>query len=120
MVERIPGLLAGGVAPPQIELLLGCALLGARLLGPLPGGARYAAEHVTVSADDIESQRLLATIPPSAPVASDWAYFPWLANRWHVDDLLNPTFRPINRVIPEWLVTRAPAPDATSAPSRVA
>lgn len=98
-------------------LLLAAALLGARLLGPLPGGLRYAPDHAAVTPDDHESQALLATLPPDAAVASDWRYFPWLANRWHIDDLLNPTFRPINSVIPDWLATRAPAPDATSAPT---
>lgn len=98
-------------------LLLGVASLwGYLTLSPLQGGGFYDPTRFSVTAEQQATGAWLASLPSNATIASDWKYFPFLANRRHIDDLLNPSIRPINRIIPDYLITAAPAPDATSAP----
>lgn len=97
-------------------LLLCTSLFGAYTLSPLPGGANYKANTYQVLPEHAETKALLATIPPQASVVSDWRYFPWLANRRMIDNIMKPTFRANNGVEPDFIVTKALAPDAFQAP----
>lgn len=99
-----------------IGFLLIASVWGYLTLSPLQGGGSYDPSRYEVTDAHRTAHALLATIPPQASVASDWRYFPFLANRRHIDDLLNPSIRPINTIIPDFLVTSASASDATSAP----
>lgn len=97
-------------------VLLCASLFAAYTLSPLPGARNYKANTYQVLPEHAETKALLARIPPEANVASDWRYYPWLANRKMIDNLLKPTFRPINTVIPDFIVTKALASDAFQAP----
>ncbi|MGB0384935.1 MAG: DUF2079 domain-containing protein [Ardenticatenaceae bacterium] len=113
---KMPGMSPRSGAWAGGGFLLLAALFGAYTLSPLPGGANYSPNAYEILPEHAETEALLATIPPEANVASDWRYLPWLANRRMIDDVLNPTFRPINTVVPDFIVTKALAPDARQAP----
>ena len=98
-------------------VLLGAALLGAWWWSPLPGSRAHEPARFSITEEDREARSLLAAIPPDAAVAADWAYLPWLANRWRLDTLLsppNPLIAPVTP--PDYLLIRTPGPGAVSAP----
>jgi hypothetical protein len=99
-------------------VLLAIVLLCAWWWSPLPGGRVYDPATFSVSEEDRAVRELLASIPPDAAVASDWAYLPWLAERWQLDTLLAPPelLTPF-ATPPEYLLTRTPDPGAIRAPS---
>jgi hypothetical protein len=60
---------------------------------------------------------LLASVPPEATAASDWAYLPWLANRWLLDTLLAPPYPELAPTMPpDYLVSHIPDPNAATSP----
>jgi uncharacterized membrane protein len=99
-------------------VLLAAALASIWWWSPLPGGRVYEPTTFAVTDEDRAVRTLLATIPPDAAVASDWAYLPWLANRWQLDTLLAPP-DPLTAptIPPDYLLTRTPGPGAVSAPN---
>jgi uncharacterized membrane protein len=99
-------------------VLLAAAAFCAWWWSPLPGGRAYEPAIFSVTDEDRAAHALLAMIPPEAAVASDWAYLPWLANRWQVDTLLSPPeLLAALSLPPEYLLTRTPGPGAVRAPS---
>ncbi|MCZ7567180.1 MAG: DUF2079 domain-containing protein [Ardenticatenaceae bacterium] len=97
--------------------LLFAALAGAWWWSPLPGARSYEPERFTVTEEARAARALMATVPPDVPVAADWPYLPWLANRWRIDTLLAPPFLLIDPTDPpDYLLTAEPGPGAVSAP----
>jgi uncharacterized membrane protein len=98
-------------------VLLMSALVSAWWWSPFPGGGSYEPATFAVTEEVHGRRELLETIPADAAIAADWAYLPWLANRWQLDTLLSlpyPLAAP--DAPPGFLLTQIPGPGATSAP----
>jgi uncharacterized membrane protein len=99
-------------------VLIVAVVLCAWWWSPIPGGRVHDPATFSTSEEDRAARALLVEVPPDAAVASDWAYLPWLANRWQLDTLLSPPelLTPL-ATPPEYLLTRTPDPGAVRAPS---
>ncbi len=98
-------------------VLIISALVSAWWWSPLPGGKGYEPATFAITEEVHARRELLETIPADAAIAADWAYLPWLANRWRLDTLLAlpyPLAAP--DAPPDFLLTQIPGPGATSAP----
>jgi len=98
------------------------ALLLATALGlwrwsPLPIGRAYLASDFVVSSETQATRQLLSSIPPTASVAADAPFQPWLANRWLLADILTPPFVQFEPPIqPDYVVARTPGDYAVTDP----
>jgi uncharacterized membrane protein len=106
----------------RLARFAGVALLAATLIGtwwwsPLPGG-RASESGNAVGTDEAQAARaLIARVPTQAAVASDWAYLPWLANRWLLDTVLAPPYPELAPTMPpEYLVSRVPVANSAISP----
>jgi uncharacterized membrane protein len=98
-------------------VLLLSALVSAWWWSPLPGGGSYEPATFAITEEAHARRDLLEMIPADAAIAADWAYLPWLANRWQLDTLLSlPYPLAAADAPPDFLLTQMPGPGATSAP----
>ncbi len=109
-------------AHPAAGSAAACALLLAAVLGlwrwsPLPVGQAYRASDFVVNSETRATLQLLSTIPPTASVAADAPFQPWLANRWLLADILTPPFAQFEPPIePDYIVARTPGDYAVTDP----
>jgi hypothetical protein len=107
---------------PRLGRIAGLVLLLASLVSvwwwsPLPGGRGHEPTDYVVSEEALAIRALMASIPPNAAVVADWAYLPWLANRWQIDMPLVPPYqRTAPNTPPAYLLTRKPGPGEVNAP----
>jgi uncharacterized membrane protein len=106
----------------RLARVAGVALLAAAIIcawwwSPLPGG-RASESGSAIGSEEAQTARaLLASVPTEAAVASDWAYLPWLANRWLLDTVLAPPFPELAPTMPpDYLVSRMPAANSATSP----
>ena len=98
-------------------VLLVAALVSAWWWSPLPGGRSHVPTRFATTEESQAARALLAGIPPDASVVSDWAFLPWLANRWQIDMMLVPPFQlTAPNMSPDYLLTQTLGPGAVSAP----
>lgn len=93
------------------------ALISAWWWGPLPGARQQQPEWFTVSEEARAVRAVIARVPDEAPVAADWAYLPWLANRRRLDMVIRPPYRLLGPDrAPAYVLTQRQDDNAFSAP----